>query len=162
VAAKKKKKVPFIKRQGLGSDVATVAAVNIDDMGLNALLDNSEYVVPVIQEQLQVGKRRVITGQVKIHKTIEEHLETLDIPLLRETVEVKRVPIGEVVSQPASTRQEGDTLIIPVFEEVLVIEKRFHLIEEIHVTTKQTQRREVQKVLLRREKVLLERDGKEV
>jgi uncharacterized protein (TIGR02271 family) len=99
---------------------------------------------------------------VTLHKTVEEHLETVDLPLQRETVEVKRVPLGEVVSQPSSTRQESDTLIIPVFEEVLVVEKRYRLVEEIHIRTQRTEHREVLQVTLRREKVTLERDRKEM
>jgi uncharacterized protein (TIGR02271 family) len=119
-------------------------------------------VIPVVEEHLKLGKRHVITGRVTLHKTVEEYLETVDLPLLRETVEVTRVPLGEVVSQPSSTRQEGDTLIIPVFEEILVVEKRYRLIEEIHVRTERTEHHNPQQVVLRREKVTLERDGKEV
>ena len=30
-------------------------------------------------------------------------------------------------------RQEGDTIILPIMEEVLVMEKRLRLVEEVHV-----------------------------
>jgi uncharacterized protein (TIGR02271 family) len=121
-----------------------------------------EEVVPVVEEQLQVGKRQVVAGKVKLVKTVEERLETVTIPLQKETLEVKRVPVNEVMSQPVGSRQEGDTLIIPVFEEVVVVEKRYRLLEEIHITTHRTVHDEVQEVVLRAEKVRLERNGEEV
>jgi uncharacterized protein (TIGR02271 family) len=121
-----------------------------------------EEVVPVVEEQLQVGKRQVVASKVKLVKTVEERLETVTIPLQKETLEVKRVPVNEVMSQPVGSRQEGDTLIIPVFEEVVVVEKRYRLLEEIHITTHRTVHDEVQEVVLRAEKVRLERNGEEV
>ena len=56
-----------------------------------------------------------------------------------------------------ATRDEGDTLIIPVFEEVLVIERRIRLKEELHIHRKREIVHEPQQVLLRREEVTVER-----
>ena len=41
--------------------------------------------------------------------------------------------IKRIVDQPAEIRQDGDTLIIPLMEEVLVVEKRLMLREELHI-----------------------------
>jgi uncharacterized protein (TIGR02271 family) len=123
---------------------------------------SEEVVVPVAEEHLQVDKRPVVKGKLKLVKSVEERLESVTVPLQRETFQVKRVPINEVVSQPTGSRQEGDTLIIPVFEEFVVVEKRYRLVEEIHVVRSQTTRDEVQDVVVRRERVRLERDGEEV
>ena len=54
-------------------------------------------------------------------------------PLFREDCDVERVPIKRMIDQPAEVRQEGDTLIIPLMEEVLVVEKRLMLREELHI-----------------------------
>lgn len=43
-----------------------------------------------------------------------------------------------------------------------MVEKRYRLIEEIHVKTERTEHHDPQQIMLRREKVTLERDGKEV
>lgn len=124
--------------------------------------ETSSITIPVVHEYLQVGKRLVLKSKVRLHKTVEEHLETVSLPLQSETVEVVRVPKDEMVGKASDSRQEGDTLILPVYEEVLVVEKRLRLVEEIHITTKRTERNEVQEVLLRQEKVRLERDGKKL
>ncbi len=54
-------------------------------------------------------------------------------PLFREDCEVERVQVKRMLDQPAEIRQEGDTLIIPLMEEVLVVEKRLMLREELHI-----------------------------
>jgi stress response protein YsnF len=58
-----------------------------------------------------------------------------------------------------SVRQEGDTLIVPLVEDVLVLEKRLVLREEVRVTKKRRQVRSPQQVILRREEVIVERHG---
>jgi uncharacterized protein (TIGR02271 family) len=90
-------------------------------------------VIALAEEQVTVGKRRVVKASVRVNKRVNETRELVDFPLLKERVEVRHVPVGRWVESPASVRQEGDTLILPVMEEVLVIEKRLRLVEEVHV-----------------------------
>jgi uncharacterized protein (TIGR02271 family) len=54
------------------------------------------------------------------------------------------------------SRQEGDWLVIPVMEEVLVVRKQLMLTEEVRVRTRRvTEEREVRETV-RRERVELE------
>lgn len=64
---------------------------------------------------------------------MNETQETVDLPLVKEQVEVRHVPVGRWIEVPVSMRQEGDTIILPIMEEVLVVEKRLRLVEEVHV-----------------------------
>ena len=115
-------------------------------------------VVPVIQEALEVEKRWVETGRVCLTKTVQEHQETVDEPLLREEVTMERVAVNTLWDGPApGVRQEGQTLIVPVLEEVLVVEKRLLLKEELHITKRQTTVHAPQTVTLRCETVQVER-----
>jgi uncharacterized protein (TIGR02271 family) len=119
-------------------------------------------VVPVVEEELRVERRQVETGRVRISKTIEEREETVDLPLLLEEAEVLRVPVGKVVDGPQPVRYSGDVMIIPLLEEVLVVEKRLMLKEELHVRTRQTEVHRPQQVILRSEKASIKRvDGEE-
>jgi len=61
-----------------------------------------------------------------------------DEPLLREDCEVERVSVRKLLDKPAETRQEGDTLIVPLMEEIWVVEKRLMLREELHIKRKTT------------------------
>ncbi len=118
----------------------------------------NDLVVPVVAEELRVGTRTVETSRVRLHKTLVEHEEVVDPELLRDNVTVVRVPVGRLwEGETPGTRQEGDTLIIPVFEEVLVVEKRLMLTEEIHVRREQSAYHAPQSVTLRRQEVQVER-----
>jgi uncharacterized protein (TIGR02271 family) len=65
------------------------------------------------------------------------------------------------VEAPVAARQEGDTLIIPVYEEILVVEKRLVLKEEIRITKRHIDATEQARVLLREEHVDIEELGDE-
>jgi uncharacterized protein (TIGR02271 family) len=111
-----------------------------------------------MQEELDVRTRRVEKESgVRVSKTVEEREEVVDEPLTQETVDVERVSINRPVDAPAGIRYEGDTMIIPIFEEVLVVEKRLMLKEEIRVTRRKTVFRTPERVTLRRELAAVER-----
>ena len=118
-----------------------------------------EEVVPVVEETALVYKERVVTEKVRLHKRVHEDEEVLDIPVQAEAIEVERVPVGRWLDAPAEVRREGDTTVYPVVEEVLVAEKRLRLVEEVRVTRRQETRRVQERVGLRREEVVVERDA---
>lgn len=112
--------------------------------------------IPVHEEQLRVGRRLVDTGRgVRVHKTVTEHPHQVDETLLHDTLDVRHVPIGQLVpaGEIPAARQEGDTLIVPVLEEVLVLEKRLRLREELHITRHRHGSRHAETVVLRAESV---------
>ena len=108
-------------------------------------------------EELEVGKRTVETGRVQISKRVHEREEVVDVPLLREEVEIQRVAVNRVVEGPVAIRQEGDTTIVPVVEEVLVVEKRLMLKEELRITKRRVEEHRPQRVTLRSEDATVER-----
>ena len=120
---------------------------------------NQEMVIPVLQEALQVGKRVVDTGSgVRIRKTVAEREQIVDQPLLRDELVIEHVPIGQIVAaaQLPTTRYDGDTLIVPILEEVLVVEKQIRLKEEIRITRHRHQVHAPQTVMLKAEEVSVE------
>jgi stress response protein YsnF len=62
-----------------------------------------------------------------------------------------------VVQGPIPVRYEGDTMIVSLLKEVLVVETRLLLTEEVHITTRRTERHAPARVTLRREDVTIER-----
>ena len=116
----------------------------------------SPLVWPVIQEVLDVHTSPVETGRVRIRKMVHEREEIVDPPLVRDEVDIERVVEG-----PISMRSEEDTLIIPVLEEVLVIEKRLLLKEEVRITKRRVETHTPQRVTLRREEAAIERINRE-
>lgn len=118
-------------------------------------------VIPVIKEEAQVTKKQVTRGRVHIQKKVHEHEEVIDQETYQDIVNVERVPINQVVDTPPQVRQEGDTMIIPVVEEVLVTEKRLLLKEEVRVTRQRKEIHQPTSVKLRSEEVNVERLGPE-
>ena len=106
-----------------------------------------------------VRKERVATETVRLRKRVHEDEEVLDVPVQTEAIEVERVPVGRWLDAPAEVRHEGDTTVYPVVEEVLVVEKRLRLVEEVRVTRRQTTRHVQERVGLRREEIVVERDA---
>ncbi len=115
-----------------------------------------EKVVPVVEETAVVYKEQVVTERVRLHKQVHEDQQVLDIPVRTETLEVERVPVGRFVEAAPAIRQEGDTTVYPVVEEVLVVEKRLRLVEEVRVTRRQATRHVREEVALRREEITVE------
>jgi uncharacterized protein (TIGR02271 family) len=118
-------------------------------------------VVPVLVEELEVHKRRVETGRVRIHTAVQAREVLVDEPLLREEVTIERVPIDRVVEGPIPVRSEGDTMIVSVLEEVLVVETRLRLTEELRITRRRTETHRPVTATVRREDVTVERVDRE-
>ena len=110
--------------------------------------DDERVTIPVVEERAVVRKRRKVTGAVRVRTVVREAERVVDEPLAVETVEVERVPLGRWVEAAPAVRQEGETTVIPVLEEVVVVEKRLRLVEEV---------RAAERVALRREEVVVER-----
>ncbi|RZI54412.1 MAG: DUF2382 domain-containing protein [Pseudomonas sp.] len=120
---------------------------------------SERLVVPLIEESLVVDKRVIDQGGYQIVKRVDIREEVVDEPLMAHTVLVERRPIGRLLSsmEPPVVRQEGDTLIISIVEEVLVTEKRLMLKEELHITRSQAITHHSETFSLRSENVAIER-----
>jgi uncharacterized protein (TIGR02271 family) len=119
-------------------------------------------VIPVVEERLEIGKREVETGRLRVQKRVREHEQTVDEPLLADEITIERVPVNRFVEKPTPARMEGDTTVIPLFEERIVLEKRLVLREEVRVTKRRIERHAPEVVTVRREEVTVERvDGDE-
>ena len=124
------------------------------------MTDNSKRdreVIPVVEEQAVVLKHKTLTEGVRVRTVVHENDEVVDELLTTEEVEVERTPLDRWVDTAVPIRQEGETTIITLVEEVVVVEKRLRATEEIRITKQKSIRREPQRVTLRREEVVVER-----
>ena len=122
--------------------------------------DVQEYAaIPLVEERLTVGKRAVESGRVRVRVTVEEREEILTEQLARDDVKIERVQRNERLTEMPHVRLEGGTTIIPVVEEVLVVEKALMLVEEIHVRrVTETETVDIP-ATVRSERATVERDG---
>ena len=98
------------------------------------LPDDNEQRIPLIAEEAFVTKAEVITDQLRVSTHVEERAVVVEEDLERGDLRVQRIPTDREVSVAPEPRQDGDTLIMFVVEERLVIEKRLFVTEEVRIT----------------------------
>ena len=116
--------------------------------------------IELLEEVLRVAKRTVEHGRVRVSVLTETEQRQVRETLRSSRVEVEHVAVsrrleaGEAMPQ---ARTENDVLIIPVVEEMLVMEKRLVVVEEMHIRIVQSQEEVGQTVPLRRQRAVVER-----
>lgn len=109
-----------------------------------------EIRVPVLEERLTVGTRPTELGEVVLHKTVELFEQVARQPILREDVIVERVEMHQELDAPVEPHMDGDWFVVPIMEEVLVVQKRLVLKEEVRIKKRQvTEEYEVREQLRR-------------
>ena len=121
-----------------------------------AMKGKKENTFNVLQEQASVGKKTVESGKVYVHKKVHEENKEVAVPVVYEEVEVTRVPVNKYVDAAPSVTHDGNKTIIPVIKEVLVVEKKLLLVEEVHITKHVIEKTEQHTVPLRREEIEIE------
>jgi|GEM_PF-331371 len=113
--------------------------------------------LPLLAEELSVSKEAVETGRVRVARQTREREALIDEDLTRDRVEIETVPIGSRIDAVPQTRQEGDTTIIPVVEETLVVERQLILKEEVRIKRVRTTEHHKETVMLRYQEAVVSR-----
>lgn len=118
--------------------------------------DEAGTTLPLLEEQVRVTKRDVVTEKVRVKTVVETTEELVRAELDTEHVTVTRVPVDRIVDAAPGIRTEGDVTIVPVLEEILVVETRLLLKEEVHIRRFSTREAVEQPVTLRKQRVVVE------
>ena len=128
--------------------------------GLEPTVEQST--LPIIEEDARIETRSVERERVRVSTRTELVRETIPASLRTDAVGVRRVPVNRTL-EPGETaptvRTEGRTTIVPVLEEILVVEKRLVLVEEVHISRDSTVEDVEVPVTLRRQRAVVERTG---
>lgn len=95
--------------------------------------------IGLIEETLAVGKQSVETGRVRVDTVVETENLLLQERLASDAIEIERVARDERVDAAPAVREEGDTLIVPVVEERLVVVRQLFLVEEVRIRRSTTE-----------------------
>lgn len=111
--------------------------------------------IPVVQEELNIGKREVETGGVRLRSRIVEKEVAEDVNLREETVRVERNPVDR-----AATEADFEEAKIEEREraEVPVVNKEARVVEEISLSKDVTEREETISDTVRNTEVDIDRD----
>ena len=115
--------------------------------------------IPLVEERVSIAKRQVESGRLRVRISVEEREERVPVELAHDEVEIQRIPRNLPLSELPGVRLEGNVTIIPVVEEVVVVEKRLVLVEEIHVRRKTARTTQEIPVTVRSESAAIEGDG---
>ena len=147
---------PTILASELQPSVATTARLEVFDRVAGETLAES-VTLPVLEEQLSIGKRQVVKGLVRVSTRTETVEQVADAVLDRSMVDITRVPVERFVEAAPPDRIEGDTTIVSVVEERLVLVKQLVVTEELHIRRRVEQETVHTVVPLRRQTAAIER-----
>ena len=120
-------------------------------------MTDPQETLQVVDEFSTVRKQDVVTGKVRVSTKTELVDEMVSAMLDRQDVEVTRVPRGIEITEAPPIRTEGDTTIVPVVEEILVVEKRLVLKEELHLRRSVSSEHVELPITLRKQRAVIER-----
>jgi stress response protein YsnF len=114
--------------------------------------------VPLHVEEVSVSRREIKTADLQIALVTGTRQQLIDEELTRVRVEFERVPIGRAIEVVPSISHEGDITIIPVVEEIVVVERRLVLKEEIRIRRVSTKEQHQETVVLREQEAVITRE----
>ena len=113
--------------------------------------------MPLHAEEISISKEKLETGRVQVSTVTRDHEQLVDELLTNEHVEIDRIPIGKAIDARPDVREEADSIIVPVVEEVLVLERRLILKEEVHIRRVRGTERHQERVKLRKQEAVVTR-----
>lgn len=112
--------------------------------------------LPVIKEELQVGKREIETGGVRLRSRIIERPVQESVRLRQEQVNVERTPVDRVASESDFDTFKEGTIEMKEYAEVPVVNKEARVVEEVSLNKTVDERQEVINETLRSTEVEVE------
>ena len=114
--------------------------------------------IPLHVEEVSVSRREIKKANVRIALITGTREQLIDEELTHVRVEIERVPIGRTIDVVPPISHEGDITIIPVVEEMVVVERRLVLKEEIRVRRVSTKEQHQETVVLRQQEAVITRE----
>jgi len=128
-----------------------------NNSGMKMTDHKGRIVIPLHVERAFAEKRRRVTGRVAVSRVSRRHEQLVEEMLASESLTIERVPRGQPVDRVPPVREEGDTIIVPVVEEVLAVERRLILKEEVRVKRVRTLNHFRESVQLRKQELVVTR-----
>lgn len=118
--------------------------------------EDAEETLELREEQLVPHKELRELGAIEISTEVEEVPGRLEVDAYREEVIIDHEPVGQVVSEREAPSESDGVLIVPVYEEQLVVVKRLVLRERMRIRRVGTTERQLFQDTLRRERLLVQ------
>ena len=120
-------------------------------------VDETNVSVPIIEENLEVGKRTVETGGVRLRSKIIERPVEESVRLRQERVWVERTPVDRQATDADFTAFKEGEIEVTEHAEVPVVEKQARVVEEVTLNKDVVEQDETIRETLRRTDVEVEK-----
>ena len=129
-------------QRGSYLDAAPIAAAAVTAGPIAARREevNGEVVVPVVEEELAVGKRQIQRGGVRVFQRVEERPVSETVTLRDEIVSVERHAVDRPVTDTSAAFARTDDVVLTETHEVPVVTKDARVVEEVVVGKTETDR----------------------
>jgi uncharacterized protein (TIGR02271 family) len=117
---------------------------------------SGETAIPVIEEQLTVGKREVDRGGVRVYSHVVERPVDTDVQLREERINVERRAVNRPATAADFTAGNGGTIELNAVGEEAVVGKTSRVVEEVLVGKEANERTETIHDSVRRTEVEVE------
>ena len=114
---------------GFAADTDSYSRTN----GKNTIVDRAQEgtAIPIVEEEMHVGKREVETGGVRVRSYVEEKPVSEDVTLRQERVTVERRPVDRAVDPNTMDAFQERTIEMSETAEEVVAEKTARVVEEV-------------------------------
>lgn len=113
--------------------------------------------IPVVKEEVQVGKRQVLRGGVRVYSRVVEEPVEESIPLREERVRVERRPVNRAATDADLSAGREQVLEVQEFAEEAVVAKQARVVEEVRVGKEVSERTETVRDTVRHTEVNVEK-----
>jgi len=98
--------------------------------------------IPVVEEELQVGKRQVQRGGARVYTHVSEQPVSEQVQLREEHVTVDRRPVSRPATEADMEAFREGSIEVPETSEEAVVSKQARVVEEVVVSKEATERAE--------------------
>lgn len=126
--------------------------------GWSGRFSEKEEVLPVVEEELAVGKRQVSRGSARVYSHVSETPVEEKVQLREQQADIERRPVDRPV-QAGDRAFEEKSIEVQESSEEPVVSKRARVTEEVRVGTQASQREETVRDTVRKSDVRVERDS---
>jgi stress response protein YsnF len=126
-------------------------------MGLETDASDVSASLLLLEEQISVVRRRIAGDTIRVSTVTNRTEKHVAEEIVHERIEIEHVAIGQLIHTVPPVREEGDVTVIPVVEEVVFVEKRLLLKEEVRLRRVRVPNMHREVVTLRQQDVLVER-----
>jgi stress response protein YsnF len=113
--------------------------------------------IAAVEERLHVDVAQEEVATVRVRTIVHKELKEIPVAIRRRIVTIERVSANRMVDNEFEPRQEGNVLVVPVFEYVPVTEMRLMLKEEIRIGLEEVEEVSVHEAEVQRQEIVVER-----